>query len=849
MQRQSTTWRQWWSQLEERGSAYPTALVLLVVACLTLVSWVVWRIVPPRWTSPGFPSFVGYGKNVEHAALALSGLAAVLLCLGLPRRWIRLSWTCALLIPVLVVAYCYCSVDTQWLPPVLILGNVAYFAWYYRRDTATPPAENLTEPWPKAVSVCLFAVTWLFVCQQGLWPKTPAMFDQGEVILSAHDWLAGGKPYETMFWPHGLHDTGTTALFTWLTGNRGLGADTLAKTTINLLGLIAVLLICRNVLRRWADAVLATGLVAACFPPILFWLGNACFVVLAWHLLARRHDWLSTLAAGALLGWSYLWRFDSGAFGLVAAVSYLIFMPFYTAHCAGDLGWRVVLERSCRAAAATRLAMLAVGVAGCWLVSWATLGIPNATLFYTTLWELPKYHADNTGFPLLLPLQGFEQFPDATHRLVRWVTVQTLLFATAVAVFLLIKAREKRLAVAAAEDRFCLMMSLFCLLTIKSLSDRCDIGHALPVFTVWCLLFLFDFVARSTWQWPAVVRLSVVAIVTVVCVGGGFFQMLTPGGRKSVFLREGLAKVWLHRPQFQMRQALGVLAQCLTPTRRWEDMLEPTVFDDKPLFIEEMRQLRHLLDEHQVGPRGLLATHSAPLVYPLVDRQSPTRYYMLGWAMNEEMQREALADLEASQLTAVLRLSGYGVTIPAYDVPDEHRIPLIHEYVTNRIADWPSYNTKFGLLYVHANSSGAYGRLTHDAAGELIQSAGRTIRVTTEPLGYLDRQESTDQQVAYSGWSADTARGVPADKLLVFLDQQCVFAGRPHATRPDVVQAFGKPELLATGFNLHLPRRLIPPGSEGRVRLFAVLGDRATELTRHQPAAAVAEAPAGQPRG
>ena len=838
MRLELASWRQRWSWLENRGSSYSAGIVLLIVACLTLVSWIVWQTVPPRWTSPGYPSFVGYGKNVEHAALGCSGLAALLLCLGLPKRWIRLSWTCALLVPALLVTYRYCAADAHWLPPVLIVGNMAYFAWFYRRDSVCRAEPPLTEPWPKAFSFCLFAGACFYVCQQGLSPMAPKMFDQGEVILSAHDWLAGGKPYETMFWPHGLHDTGTTALVTWLTGNNGIGAETLAKSLVSLLGLVCLLIICSNIFPRLADATVAACLVAACFPPFLLWLGNAIFVVLAWQLLARRNSWPATLAAGALLACGYLWRFDCGGFGLAAAAGYVIMMPFYTAYCSSEGGWSAVRNGGCYLAVAARLLALAVGIGGLFLIAWAVLGIPNATLFYVTLWELPKHHADNTGYPLLLPLQGFEQFPDASYHLVRWMTVQTLLFATAVAVFLLLKMREKRLAVAAAEDRFCLMMSLFCMLTIKSLLDRCDVIHAWPVFFVWSLLFLFDLVARVSWPWPATARLSVLAAVTVVCLGGGFLQMLTPGG--SNFLP-------LPRLQLHVRQSLNVLAQCLKPTTRWEEMLEPTAFPDKPQFTEEVRQLRRLLDEHQVGPRGFLAAHSGPLLYPLVERLSPTRYYLLGWAMNERMQREALADLQASQLRAVLRLNGYGTTIPIYDVPDEHRIPLVHEYLANRIADWPSYGTRFGALYVHAELSAGYSLPTSEARAKIVQAPGRTIRVAAEGAGgCLDHLQATQQQVVFAGWAGDPVRGLPAEKILVFLDQRCIFAACPHATRPDVAEAFGKPQLLMTGFDLRLPRRLVPPGSEGRVRLFTLVEDQARELARPQLPAAVAEAAAGQ---
>jgi hypothetical protein len=174
----------------------------------------------------------------------------------------------------------------------------------------------------------------------------------------------------------------------------------------------------------------------------------------------------------------------------------------------------------------------------------------------------------------------------------------------------------------------------------------------------------------------------------------------------------------------------------------------------------------------------------------------------------------------------------------------------VHEYLTRQIAGWPAYGTRFGILHIDAKPPDDYARLTSDATGETIQMAGRSIRVAGDgPAGFLDNLAVTPQQVELNGWTADVTQGKPIEKLLVFLDEQCVFAGLTHALRPDVVQAFGKPELVASGFDIRLPRSLIPAGSEGRLRLFAVLGERATELKRPQPPPAVAEAPPTTPRG
>ena len=63
---------------------------LLAAAAMMLAAWLAWLTVPARWVTPGYPSQIGYGKNVELAGLlagALVAIALALLCFWQPLRW------------------------------------------------------------------------------------------------------------------------------------------------------------------------------------------------------------------------------------------------------------------------------------------------------------------------------------------------------------------------------------------------------------------------------------------------------------------------------------------------------------------------------------------------------------------------------------------------------------------------------------------------------------------------------------------------------------------------------------------------------------------------------------------
>ncbi|UKE46700.1 MULTISPECIES: hypothetical protein [Xanthomonas translucens group] len=77
--------------------------------------------------------------------------------------------------------------------------------------------------------------------------------------------------------------------------------------------------------------------------------------------------------------------------------------------------------------------------------------------------------------------------------------------------------------------------------------------------------------------------------------------------------------------------------------------------------------------------------------------------------------------------------------------------------------------------------------------------------------------------VTFGGWMADAADAVP-DAAILVLNSAAASYAVPIAAggeRPDVVQAFGKPALLRSGYN---QRAWLPAIQPGRYRVFLVYG-------------------------
>ena len=152
---------------------------------------------------------------------------------------------------------------------------------------------------------------------------------------------------------------------------------------------------------------------------------------------------------------------------------------------------------------------------------------------------------------------------------------------------------------------------------------------------------------------------------------------------------------WLVSPV--VRRKSRHTADVLAPTGPDNDLYAGSSDQSVAHFRQGAVQVRRLLDEHGVGRRELLVYHSAPLYYPMLDREVPTPYYCLGWAMSARRERDLIADLENNHVRAFLHTNA-GLT--EYDVPDSHRVPLVDRYINERLTKGDHFETPLGTLTI-----------------------------------------------------------------------------------------------------------------------------------------------------
>jgi hypothetical protein len=121
------------------------------------------------------------------------------------------------------------------------------------------------------------------------------------------------------------------------------------------------------------------------------------------------------------------------------------------------------------------------------------------------------------------------------------------------------------------------------------------------------------------------------------------------------------------------------------------------------------------------------------------------------------------------------------------------------------------------------------------AAGRtvLVMGDGSTIDVDNAFFeGKIDaRRKDRDGVVRMGGWSADRQAGTPAEYVVAVLGQRVLTASRPGLARPDVETILGCRTCRPSGFQMAFPAAMLHGALVGAVRVFAIIGLRAVELT------------------
>lgn len=126
--------------------------------------------------------------------------------------------------------------------------------------------------------------------------------------------------------------------------------------------------------------------------------------------------------------------------------------------------------------------------------------------------------------------------------------------------------------------------------------------------------------------------------------------------------------------------------------------------------------------------------------------------------------------------------------------------------------------------YRLVQASGGGGEQISASTGELLPVRPGAVD------GFVDFVEVHDGIVEIRGWAIDLGRKTPSESLMVFIDGECAFCGRPEATyRPDMEKHYGLPW---AGYKIILPEERLE--GEVTMRVFGVATDGvASELAYH----------------
>jgi dolichyl-phosphate-mannose-protein mannosyltransferase len=809
--------------------------------------------ISPRWRAAGMPYLLGYGKNVEAAAVA-GALAA-----GAATQWLvrsRRGLAACLLVAVLGLALAAAAPVVPLLdgwPQLLAVAGLSTALGRGRRDGRAPaeapiegaPARDgagerskfATAPlagarrgfpaallgdarsWAAALLVGALAAA-AFAFTVGPPPLTIDTYHHGEVLSTAVDLLRGGRPFATLLWPHGAHDSGLTAAWILATGKVGTSPVALAWASCCALGVVAAYLVARRLLGSRA-AALAVCLVAAAAPLLtdqaqieagslaLYQLGELFFVVLGFvAVTSRRHD----LLAGLCFGLAYLFRIETALYGTLAALAVIAHRDLVAA----EEPW----ARGMKTAAASVLRLFG-GAALVLAAARLVLGWPGAEWYAYTLGDLPRYHRDAVGFPVPWPRQGVARSPLEVLWLNRTLArlLLTLLLLVQALRELLERPRQRPRSLAASERTASLLfVAVFAAAAAKSALDRSDVGHvtqwsALPLLAAACLAFA-AWRERRSWT-RSRSGLALVVLIALLDFGNLGFKIRALRGPAAAAAAarerwDGLVEHLAPNPP-----AGGCADRTFTPG---EGRLAAN-----RRFIADTCAAEATLRAH--GVTRLVIADSASWYYVRFRMPWPTRYFAMARAYTPARQLELVRELRASRLQALLLAHGYGA-LGDFDVPDAVRVSVVDAYLRGRRRGVAVTPTPLGDLFFWDEPDGCTpaalpGRpapraeltpelVAYQPASGLLFARGWAIDGATQgPLAALTLQD------APPGAAADLELGRNRDELATGLHREAL----RHAGW----------ELAIRGWR---PRRASSPGPEDALILEAVAQGGGTSRVR-----------------
>ena len=173
-------------------------------------------------------------------------------------------------------------------------------------------------------------------------------------------------------------------------------------------------------------------------------------------------------------------------------------------------------------------------------------------------------------------------------------------------------------------------------------------------------------------------------------------------------------------------------------------------------------------------------------------------------------------------------------TTSSYTAPDGLRLgamvdPSAFREGSNRVEVYGTVRAgeTTRLVRVRRTDTVVAARLTEREGREAIVRSGRATPINPGDMaGFVETLVTDAGVVRTTGWAVDAERKRPVDEILVFAGDELVAAAKPSLAREDIAEEYGS-GLLQAGFEVSGP---FPGSQDEEVRIFAVSGDRASEI-------------------
>ena len=194
---------------------------------------------------------------------------------------------------------------------------------------------------------------------------------------------------------------------------------------------------------------------------------------------------------------------------------------------------------------------------------------------------------------------------------------------------------------------------------------------------------------------------------------------------------------------------------------------------------------------------------------------------------------DAMDLLLALNGTVVASFTSYPVaTEQAFSVllPETAFVAGNNEVAIYRVTDRDDGNIAVEQLRNDATSSFSY--TVPGNSDTIVDQLGKRIRIDQASMdGVLDRIRLDNGYLQLRGWAIDTLQNARIDYLLLDIDGELGYAGRPFIAREDIVTIRDNPALLYSGFELNIPVETFYDALSTGIRLIAVRGERASSIS------------------